>query len=215
MNVNAPSEVFTENVLGEQDGYSFELWKDTGETSLTLTGGGCFGCRWSGINNALFRKGRRLGCTKTFREYGRISVFYGADYRPEGNSYFCIYGWSREPLIEYYIVESWGSWRPPEADGALGTFESDGKLYDVYRTTRVQQPSIEGRKTFVQYWSVRREKPADGRIEGTVSISRHFEQWEKLGLPLGRLYETALTVEGFQSSGSAEIFRNELIFEKE
>ena len=202
--------VITDSKIGQEDDYSYELWKDKGDTVMTLTGGGTFSCEWKNINNALFRKGRKLDCTKTFREYGDISFDYGIDYHPEGNSYFCVYGWSKAPLVEYYIVESWGSWRPPGADKPVGEAEIDGNVYDIYKTTRTNQPSIEGTKTFDQYWSVRREKPADGKIEGSVSVTKHFEEWEKLGLTLGKLYETALTVEGYQSSGKAEVYRNEL-----
>ncbi|SDB03075.1 Glycosyl hydrolases family 11 [Ruminococcaceae bacterium FB2012] len=202
--------VITDSKIGEHDGYSYELWKDKGDTQMTLTGGGCFTCEWSRINNALFRTGRKLDCTKTYKEYGEISFDYGVDYQPKGNSYLCVYGWSKAPLVEYYIVESWGNWRPPGADSSLGTVEIDGNIYDVYKTTRVDQPSIAGTKTFDQYWSVRREKPADGKIEGKVSVTRHFEEWEKLGLTLGKLYEASFTVEGYQSSGKAEVYRNEL-----
>lgn len=54
--VNAAT-VITENKTGTEDGYDYELWKDSGTTSMTLTGGGTFSCEWSNINNALFRKG--------------------------------------------------------------------------------------------------------------------------------------------------------------
>ena len=204
--------VYTENIIGEEDGYSYELWKDKGNTTFTVTGGGTFTCEWNNINNALFRKGQKFDSKKNWQDYGNISVDYGIDYQPDGNSYMCVYGWTREPLVEYYVVQSWGSWRPPGQALALGTVEADGGVYDVYKTTRVNQPSIDGTKTFDQYWSVRREKPqGDGtRLEGTRSVSKHFEEWEKLGLNMGKMYEVALTVEGYQSNGKAEVYKNDL-----
>ena len=50
--------VITENKTGQIDGYSYELWKDYGTTSMTLLGGGKFSCSWSNIGNALFRIGK-------------------------------------------------------------------------------------------------------------------------------------------------------------
>src|SRR5690606_1526848 len=111
-----------------------------------------------------------------------------------------------EPLVEYYIVESWGSWRPPGAT-AKGTITVDGGVYDIYETTREIQPSIIGTATFQQYWSVRRER----KTSGTVSVSEHFKKWESMGMPMGKMYEVALTIEGYQSSGTADVYKNNLI----
>ena len=200
-----PIEI-TENELGTLDGYDYELWKDSGTTTMTLEGQGLFRCQWSDINNALFRIGKKFDCTQTWEEIGDITVKYGADYFPVGNSYLCVYGWTREPLVEYYVVQSWGNWRPPGAE-SLGVITVDGSQYDVYVTTRTNQPSIDGTQTFQQFWSVRKGK----RTEDTVSLTEHFRSWADLGLELGKLYEVALTVEVYQSSGVAEIYENEII----
>lgn len=204
--------VITENKTGTEDGYAYELWKDNGNTSMTLTGGGTFSCEWSNINNCLFRKGKKYDCTQTYEELGNITIEYGVDYQPNGNSYMCVYGWTRNPLVEYYIVETWGSWRPPGATSALGTVYADGGTYDIYKTVRENQPSIDGNTTFDQYWSVRQSKPsANGtKIEGTISVSQHFKAWEQVGLKMGKMYEVALNIEGYQSSGKATVYKNNL-----
>ena len=207
----APSEgpvVITENELGTVDGHDYELWKDRGTTDMTLTGGATFTCNWSDINNALFRIGRKFDCTQTWEEIGTITIDYGADYYPVGNSYLCVYGWTREPLVEYYVVQSWGTWRPPGAE-AVATVEIGDATYDIYETERINQPSIDGTRTFKQYWSVRKGK----RTEDTICLTEHFRVWEEQGLELGKLYEVALTVEGYQSSGTAKVYRNEIQIE--
>jgi endo-1,4-beta-xylanase len=193
------------NSTGTHDGYNYELWKDSGTTSMTLNSGGTFSCQWSNINNALFRKGKKFNETQTHQQLGNISVNYGVDYRPSGNSYLCVYGWTTDPLVEYYIVESWGTWRPPGAS-SKGTISVDGGTYDIYETTRTNQPSIKGNATFKQYWSVRTSK----RTSGTISVSEHFKAWESRGMKLGKMYEVALTVEGYQSSGSADVYSHTL-----
>ena len=195
------------NVTGVHGGYNYELWKDNGTTSMTLTDGGTFSCSWSNINNALFRKGKKWDCTQTWQQLGNISVDYAVNYQPNGNSYLCVYGWTRSPLVEYYIVDSWGTWRPP-GSSSKGQITVDGGTYDVYETTRVNQPSIDGNTTFQQYWSVRTTK----RTSGTISVSEHFKAWERMGLKMGKMYEAALTVEGYQSSGQATVTKNNISF---
>ncbi|WP_081426550.1 glycoside hydrolase family 11 protein [Sorangium cellulosum] len=174
-------------------GLTYEYWKDRGEGCLTNTADG-FRVNWNNINNLLGRKGVRPG--------GKDHVVtYEADYRPNGNSYLGVYGWTTSPLIEYYIIDSWGTWRPPGGEGFVGTVTSDGGTYDIYKTQRVNQPSIEGNKTFYQFWSVRKEK----RTSGTITVANHFDAWERQGLTLGTFYEVSLVVEGYQSSGSADV----------
>ena len=143
-------------------------------------------------NNLLGRKGIRPGSAN-------LSVTYEANYRPNGNSYLCIYGWTRSPLVEYYIVDSWGSWRPP-GSSPRGTVESDGGTYEIYQNSRTG-PSIEGNTTFQQYWSVRTEK----RESGTITVGNHFAAWEANGMNMGSFHEVSMTVEGYQSSGNADV----------
>ncbi len=190
---------------GIHDGYNWELWHQRGDVSMKLGPDGTFSCSWKESHNALFRTGKKFMPVLPLADVGDISLDYGCDYRPDGNSYLCVYGWSTDPLVEFYIVESWGSWRPPGAE-SKGTITVDGGTYDVYETTRVDMPSIQGTKTFKQYWSVRTER----RTEGTVSVSEHIEAWKKQGLKLGDMYEVSLCVEGYESSGEAEVWKHEL-----
>ncbi len=194
--------VLYNNATGYEGNYAYELWKDYGDTSMTLKGNGLFECWWENIGNVLFRKGVKWDCTKTYSQLGNITVSYGVDYQPNGNSYLCVYGWCRNPLVEYYIVDCWGTWRPPGAT-SKGTITVDGGTYDVYETTRVNQPSIDGNTTFQQYWSVRQSK----RTSGTISVTEHFKAWERMGMKMGKMYEAAFNVEGYQSSGWADVYK--------
>jgi endo-1,4-beta-xylanase len=188
------AQTITSNKTGSSNGFTYEFWKDSGGSgSMTLGSEGAFSVTWSNINNLLARNGRRPGSKNQ-------TITYSADYNPSGNSYLCVYGWSRSPLIEYYVVESWGSWRPPGAT-SIGTVISDSGTYDIYRTQRVNQPSINGTATFYQYWSVRTSK----RTSGTVTLANHIAAWASKGMDLGDLYEVSFTVEGYQSSGTAEV----------
>lgn len=181
------------NETGNHCGFTYEYWKDQGTGCMTNKDDG-FSVEWSNINNLLGRKGLRPGSKNQI-------VTYDANYQPNGNSYLCVYGWTKGPLIEYYIVDSWGTWRPPGGEGFMGTVTSDGGKYDIYRTQRVNQPSIDGTATFYQFWSVRTEK----RTSGTITVANHFDAWQKLGMNLGNLYEVSMTVEGYKSSGKADV----------
>ena len=193
------AQTITSNAGGTQGGYHYEYWKDNGSGTMVLGEGGNFTCNWSAPSgNILFRKGIRPGVKNQL-------VTYTADYQPNGNSYLTVYGWTKNPLVEYYIVDCWGSWRPPGAQ-AKGTVTSDGGTYDIYETTRTNQPSIEGTKTFQQYWSVRKTKNISGTTaSGTITCFNHFDAWDKLGMKMGSFYEVAFNVEGYHSSGSADV----------
>ncbi len=181
--------VLTSNRTGTQGNYNVEYWKDNGTGTMTLKEGGDFSCEWGQVNNILFRKGIRPGTRNQV-------VVYSADYQPQGNSYLSIYGWFENPLAEYYIIESWGTWRPPGNVGKKGTVDSDGGTYDIYQNSRTG-PSIKGNTTFQQYWSVRQNK----RTDGAIFCGNHFAAWEKQGMSIGSFYEVSFVVEAYQSPG--------------
>ncbi|KAF8163925.1 concanavalin A-like lectin/glucanase domain-containing protein [Mycena galopus ATCC 62051] len=81
-----------------------------------------------------------------------------------------------------------------------GTVSSDGSLYNIYETQRVDEPSILGLATFSQYWSVRQSP----RNSGILTTENHFDAWVALGMPLGDLNYQILAVESVSGSGSVE-----------
>lgn len=180
--------VINGNQSGRQGEYYVEYWKDNGTGTMTLKEGGGFSCEWGQVSNILFRKGIRPGSRKQV-------IIYSADYQPQGNSYLSVYGWFENPLAEYYIIESWGNWRPP-GHPAKASFESGDGTYDIYENNRTG-PSIRGNTTFKQYWSVRREK----RTSGSIFCGKHFDAWERNGMTIGSFYEVSMVVEAYQSPG--------------
>ena len=122
-------------------------------------------------------------------------VKYTGTYDPMGPGYLSIYGWTRDPLVEYYVVESHGDLKPSEPWTPKGNFTFEEGTYELYMSTRVQKPSIVGTNTFPQYWSVRTE----ARIGGTVSMARHFEAWQNAGMELGTHEYMLVATEGYTS----------------
>lgn len=108
-----------------------------------------------------------------------------------------VYGWSTNPLVEYYVMES--TVGLAQTGTVKGTVESDGGTYTIYESTRVNEPSIEGTSTFNQYISVRNSP----RTSGTVTIENHFNAWAAAGLNLGTLNFQVIAVESWSGAGSA------------
>jgi endo-1,4-beta-xylanase len=172
--------------------YSYENWINTGSATMTLKTDG-FGVTWTGSTQFVAREGIRPGT-------GSLVTEYTANFSPNGNSYLTLYGWTTDPLVEYYVVDGWGSWRPPGGT-AFGTVTSDGGTYDIYKMTRTNEPSIKGTATFPQYWSVRQQK----KTSGTITLANHIAAWAGKSMPMGTFYEVSMTVEGYQSSGTADV----------
>ncbi|KAI0544163.1 xylanase [Xylaria curta] len=195
--IASPLELVTRTSpgTGTNNGFFYSFWTD-GQGSVTYNNGaaGSYDVTWNNVGNFVAGKGWKPGAARVISYNG---TWNGANV----NSYLSIYGWTKNPLIEYYVVESYGSYNPSSGATKRGTIQSDGGTYDIYQTQRVNQPSIEGTSTFYQFWSVRQQK----RVGGTVTIQNHFDAWTNAGLKLGSHDYQIVATEGYHSSGSARI----------
>ncbi len=208
---------------GYQDGLDWELFyrngsnNDQGTGEMELTGNGGFIAEWDNIEDYMARTGIKWELEYNYDEgylkyydwnsKGDIVVNFDVDYRPDGCSSLGVYGngdFERE--FEFYIMENYQVWNPadsPEAFEFIDTIEVDEITYDVYRSEIHDISGI----TYRKYFSVRRSD--DKNSSGVVNVTKHLEEWKKLGLYVpNSIREASLYVDGFNSSGYAEVKKN-------
>ncbi|KAF9523123.1 concanavalin A-like lectin/glucanase domain-containing protein [Crepidotus variabilis] len=188
-----PSQLFerlgTPSDVEKRAGTFFSFWSEGGGNfRCNNAGGGSYTSSWSGNGGFVCGKGYSPGGSRLV-----TTIKYTGSYTPTGPGYLALYGWTRSPLIEYYIIESYDVLAPGEPWTKKGNFTFEEGSYDLYTSTRVNKPSIEGTRTFQQYWSVRTEK----RVGGTITTGRHFTEWQKVGLNMGYHDYQILATEGF------------------
>ena len=217
---NEGTYTYTSNSSGNKplpgSPYGYEMWTDGGNNNKLIwygpddRGGAAFRAEWNNPNDFLGRVGYYWGNGDNYASYGNIFCDFeytrSADKTAGPYSYIGIYGWSRNPLVEYYIVEDWFSnnyyntFNPVGKDtigvNHHGTFTVDDSVYYIYKKDRTG-PSIDGQKTFTQYFNVRQTP----RKSGTISITEHFKKWEELGMNLGNMYECKFLVEAGGGTG--------------
>ncbi|KAG6362251.1 hypothetical protein INS49_010481 [Diaporthe citri] len=181
---------------GTNNGFFYSFYNSGADSTVTYNNkaAGEFSVDWSNCDNFVAGKGWQTGSDRSIKYSGTWNA-------AKVNSYVSVYGWTTSPLVEYYIVESFGDYNPSSGASKISSVTTDGDTYDIYKTQRVNQPSIQGTATFDQYWSVRRNH----RVGGTVTVKNHFDAWAKAGLTLGSHDYQILAVEGYKSSGSADI----------
>ena len=192
------------------NGYHAEIWGERNNGSMTLFGGeaGCaFKAEWDDTGDFLARVGYYdAKASKKYTDLGEIYAIYNYIKSGDGGgkySYIGVYGWTKNPLIEYYIVDD--SFTPDGDDlfwGAteIGTYEVDGVEYKLMQGHRLNAPCIDGFADFKQIFAVR----SSYQTCGTINVTEHFKNWEKLGVKMGYIYDCKLLCEVGGGTGSIE-----------
>ncbi|KAI0198372.1 Xyn11A, glycoside hydrolase family 11 protein [Astrocystis sublimbata] len=108
----------TSTQSGNHGGYYYSFWTDGGGyAAYDNWDAGTYHAEWKDTGNWVGGKG---------------NINFGGDYNPQGNSYLAVYGWTQNPLVEYYVVENFGTYNPGSSGQHLGTVYSDGSNYDIY-----------------------------------------------------------------------------------
>jgi endo-1,4-beta-xylanase len=165
------------NETGTNDGYYYQSWSNgTGSACITLNSGNSYSTTWSGIGDFVDGVGWNPGSSNTVNFSSSLSA-------SGGTSLISLYGWSTNPLVEYYITENYvGS--PNTAGTYEGQVTSDGGTFNIYEHQQVNQPCITGNScTFEQYIAVRSAPTSSA----TVNMANVEAAWKAKGLPIGTM----------------------------
>ena len=203
--------IITSNGLTDVgNGYHAEMWNERNNGSMTVFGGeaGCaFKADWDDSGDFLARVGYYdESASKKYTDLGEIYAIYNYIKSGDGGgsySYIGVYGWTKNPLIEYYIVDD--TFTPDSDDlfwGAteIGTYKVDGVEYTLMQGHRLNAPCIDGFADFKQIFAVR----SSYQTCGTINVTEHFKNWEELGVKMGYIYDCKLLCEVGGGTGSIE-----------
>ena len=181
--------------------WHYYLWYQGGNNALKYYDNGLFSVQWNGTLNLLGGVGYFYGDSDVVPSEKQYDAYFKHTKTGTAGSYSSIgiHGWTLDPLTEFYIVDDWYN-KGTGFGQQKGSSTVDGATYDIYQTTRVNMPSVIGDATFPQYFAVR----SSPRQCGHINISEHFENFEKLGMRLGKLYEVMYMVEVGGGTGSVE-----------
>ena len=186
------------NQTGTNGGYYYQMWSaGTGSACITLNSGNSYSTTWSGIGDFVAGVGWNPGSNHTVSFSNSLSA-------SGGTTLVSLYGWSTNPLVEYYVMENY-SGSPPTAGTYMGQVTSDGGTYNIYEHQQVNQPSIVGTTTFEQYLAIRTSPTSSG----TITTQNFFSAWASHGMNLGTLNYQILATESFGGgSGNSSVTVN-------
>ena len=194
---NAATQICS-NQTGNNGGMYYQMWTaGQGSACITLNSSNSYSTSWGGIGDFVAGVGWNPGSTQSITYNGSLN---GSG----GTALMSLYGWSTNPLVEYYVIDNWvGS--PNTAGTNMGTFSSDGGTYTIIKHQQVNQPYIQGTTTFWQYLAIRNSP----RSSGTITFSNFVSAWASKGMNLGTMnYQIMATEAWGGGSGNSSITVN-------
>ena len=187
------------NQTGTNGGFYYQMWSaGTGSACLNLNSGNSYSTSWSGIGDFVAGVGHNPGSSAPVSFSSSLSA-------SGGTTLISLYGWSTNPLVEYYVMENYNG-SPPTAGTFMGTVNSDGGTYNIYEHQQVNQPCITGNNcTFEQYLAIRTSPTSSG----TITTQNFFNAWASHGMNLGTLNYQIMATESFGGgSGNSSVTLN-------
>ena len=91
-------------------------------------------------------------------------------------SYIGIHGWTKDPDVEYFIIDDWfGGQIKSDLGDKFDEISVDGDTYSIYANAR-RGPTPTGNGPYLRIFSVR----STSRMCGHINISAHFKKWNEL-----------------------------------
>jgi hypothetical protein len=193
------------NRTGKAGSLAWELWSNSlsGNACITYYSVPAFSAKWNNNGDYLARMGIEWG-GKTISSLGEITAEF--TYKKTGSgggySYIGVYGWATSPCTEYYIIDDSFNGMPfnPWNMQGKGSATIDGEVYKFFSGTSGGTGGSRCGTPFQQNWSVRQK----GRQCGVMTISKHFEEWAKVGMKMDNILEAKVLVETGGGSGSVD-----------
>jgi endo-1,4-beta-xylanase len=187
------AQLISSNSHGLQSDYYYEYFSAIGDGygTMTLGEGGDFGCSWNTSSTIMFSKGKKPGSKSQIITYSASCNSTGA------STLLAAYGWAKNPAVEFYIVDYWDQYKPL-GSSKIGTYNCDSSVYELFESTAGSGLIQPGHKQFL---SVRQTK----RTSGTITCGEHFDAWAVKSKNIGELEEISFLVDGYISSGNAEV----------
>jgi endo-1,4-beta-xylanase len=163
-----------EAATGTDHGFFWQNYVSSGSSTISFPSAGTypgnFAVSYSNVGDVVAGKGWNPGSSTKVINYniGALSGSY---------NFVGVYGWTTNPLIEYYVCEL-GS--ITYAAQNVGSVSSDGHTYGLWKHQQVNQPSIIGTATFWQYMS---QWGGSGTGSSrSITIANHMNAWRsKMG----------------------------------
>ncbi|EFX03450.1 beta-xylanase 1 [Grosmannia clavigera kw1407] len=195
IDTDAPDfEIGSRDVLAARQSPNYNQDYTTGNTVSYTAASDGYSVSFTGASDFVVGKGWSKGTNRSI-------TFSGSTTASSGTVLLAVYGWSKNPLIEYYVQEYSNGAGAAQGE-KVGSYTSDGSTYEIWKHQQVNQPSIvSSSSTFWQYISVRQNQRTSS---GTVTVANHFAAWAKNGLDLGTLDYQVMATEGWnKATGSS------------
>ena len=207
------------------DGYHYEFYNMSNivECSFEPDNEGGFYAEWSGIRECQFDKG--IYGNELPNDPESVIINYDLEFSPltdseevtDGSSRVGIYGWlvpkSARYNIEYAVIDYQCNFDTENYASILelqniGSYELDGMTYDLYNK-KADANGFSFDASVEKYFSFRRDNNIGSgalvNLKSSIDLTRHMEEWQKLGMEKSNIYSTMLDVRAWMSSGSAKL----------